>query len=272
MMEKSLKLISAVVLICSILTACTSSNENSEINVGGDTDNGTTNVFTTETTTEITTAATSTVTSAPEVKAQITTKKDLEGDLVDNNWALFLVNQTHELPKDYSIETKAISGNYVIDERAAEYAIKMFDAAEGEGITLTVISAYRTVEYQQKLFDRDVKEYESQGMTYEQAYAETAKNVAVPGQSEHNAGLAIDILSDDWSSLTEGFETTKAFKWLSENAQDYGFILRYPKGKENITGIVYEPWHYRFVGINNANKIKDSGLCLEEYINNLESK
>ena len=115
------------------------------------------------------------------------------------------------------------------------------------------------------MLENDIKAYEAKGLSYEEAYKKASAGVAIPGQSEHNAGICADILDKDNFSLTEGFEDTKEFKWLSENAQNYGFILRYPKNKESITGIEYEPWHYRFVGLYHAKKIKESGLSLEEY-------
>jgi len=275
-MKKRIRILVTGISLCILLSACSDKKENSAIQAGGEPETTTT---TTATTTVHTTTATTTTPTTTQITTQATTKKEVKTEAnnnlnsgeVDNLWALFLVNQTNVLPSDFSVSTQKISGKYEIDERAADYAIKMFDAAAADGVTLRVVSAYRTIQYQQMLFDRDVKMYEGQGMTPDEAYIATSKNIAIPGQSEHNAGLAIDILSNDWWDVTEGFATTNAFKWLSENAQKYGFILRYPKGKESITGIVYEPWHYRFVGIYHANKIKESGLCLEEYMGKIEN-
>ena len=109
-------------------------------------------------------------------------------------------------------------------------------------------------------------------MNDDEAYKKAVEAVAIPGKSEHNAGLAADIIEQGNYTLTEDFENTPQFKWLNENAAKYGFILRYPKGKESVTGIIYEPWHYRFVGVYHATKIKDSGLCLEEYAESLKNK
>ncbi len=186
------------------------------------------------------------------------------------DWALMLVNADNPMPEDYTIELGNINERFRMEKRAAEQMIKMIEAAEADGIGLYVTSAYRSVDYQQQLFDTNIQNLMAQGMTREEAEAETARNIAVPGTSEHSIGLAADIVTSDWfyyhTDLTEDFEDTAAFDWLSEHAQEYGFILRYPKDKQDITKITYEPWHYRYVGLSNAEKIKASGLCLEEYV------
>lgn len=189
----------------------------------------------------------------------------------DNKWAMFLVNKQNPLPDNYDsmIETELVyegDRDGYVDKRAAKYAKDMFAAALEDGIDLWVVSSYRTIQYQQDNFDRSVQQRMDNGMTYDDAYADTLREVAMPGESEHNAGLAMDIMSVEYTSMDDaGFENTKAFAWLDEHAAEYGFILRYPKDKESITEIIYEPWHYRFVGVYYANEIKKSGLCLEEY-------
>lgn len=195
-----------------------------------------------------------------------------EDENIDNKWAMFLVNKNNPLPMDYDsrIETTMIFESwreYYLDSRAAPYFEDMLNAAKEDGIDLLVVSAYRTIEYQQQNFDNSVQDrMDNRGMTYDEAYADTLAEVALPGESEHNAGLAMDIMSEEYTSMDDdGFENTEAFKWLDKHAHEYGFILRYPKGKQEITGIIYEPWHYRFVGLYYANEIKNSGLCLEEY-------
>lgn len=190
-----------------------------------------------------------------------------EGDEfdIDPDYAYFLVNRDIPLPDDYSIETDYIQGSYNLEVTAAYYCRLMIEAAAEDGINLKVLSAYRTINYQQKLFDRNVKSRMDSGMTYDEAYADVLINIALPGTSEHNAGLAVDIITTkDWDTY-EGFEDTEEFAWLQEHAHEYGFILRYLKGKEDITGYIYEPWHYRFIGVKYALDIKESGLCLEEY-------
>lgn len=185
---------------------------------------------------------------------------------IDNAWALYLVNQSNPLPADFTVTAAKVFGGYEMDSRVAPYMKEMIAAAKADGANLSVVSALRTIEKQQKLLDAEIKIYTDKGMNAEDAYKKATEAVAIPGQSEHNAGLCADILEADNYSLTEAFEKTPEFKWLSEHAAEYGFILRYPKSKESITGIIYEPWHYRFVGKYYAAEINKSGLCLEEYI------
>ncbi len=191
---------------------------------------------------------------------------------IDNAWAMFLVNAANPLPDNYDslISTEVVYTNgdrdFSVDSRMADYIKRMIADAKDDGIDLAVASAHRTMEYQQYNFDRSVQQRIDNGMTYDEAYADTLNEVALPGVSEHNAGLAVDILSGEYYSFDDdGFKNTKAYAWLSEHAAEYGFILRYPESKQDITGIIYEPWHYRFVGVYYANEIKESGLCLEEF-------
>lgn len=187
-----------------------------------------------------------------------------------DDWALFLVNNYFSLPSSYSPKTVEVDGEKTFHAKAADDLNSMLDAAEKSGNQLYIVSTYRTIEYQRNLFENNVAKLKEQGMTEKEAREETARNIQKPGKSEHNTGLAADLVSADWytshDDLTEEFENTSEFEWLSENAYKYGFILRYPKGKEDITEITYEPWHYRYVGKENAKKIYDSGLCLEEYM------
>ena len=134
------------------------------------------------------------------------------------------------------------------------------------GLTPVVCSAHRSVSLQQSLYDDMVDEFVSRG--YDRAEAEklAAQEVALPGTSEHHLGLAVDIVDWDYQLLDEGQEDTAVQKWLLENSWRYGFILRYPTEKTNMTGIIYEPWHYRYVGKERAKQIYDSGLCLEEWL------
>lgn len=179
----------------------------------------------------------------------------------DNEWALYLINSEHPLPEDFHVESKYVQGTYEMDSRAANYMTAMIAAAKDDGIDIKVLSALRTIEYQQKLLDKEIESYKNDGYSDDEAYRLAVSGVAVPGESEHNAGLAADLCN-----LSENFENSDEFAWLDKHAHEYGFILRYPKGKQDITGIYYEPWHYRFVGIYHAKQIKESGLCLEEYI------
>ena len=181
------------------------------------------------------------------------------------DFELILVNRDYILPDDYvpkldySIADDTSSKK--LDYRVAPYYNEMYQAAAKEGIYLTTVSGYRSYEKQKTNFENKIQLYKNQGMGKIEATQAAAKIILPPGTSEHNAGLAMDIIS-----LEQSFENTKEFKWLNENAQDYGFILRYPKDKQDITEIIYEPWHWRYVGVENAKKIKASGQTLEEYL------
>ena len=192
-------------------------------------------------------------------------------DEADNPWAMFLVNEQNPLPVNYDnyLELELVDETYreyYMDKRCAKYMKQMLRAAEKDGIKLITSSTYRTFDYQKQNFENSVSDRVAQGMTEAEAYRDALRSVQLPGQSEHNAGLAVDILSNEYTSMDDdGFENTKAFEWLSKHASEYGFILRYPKGKTEETGIIYEPWHYRFVGVYYAKDVEASGLCLEEY-------
>lgn len=184
-----------------------------------------------------------------------------------NDWKLLLVNPRHSVPEAYSVTLDYVQGKYQLDERAAEPMRTMIAAAKQDGVNLWVLSAYRTQEYQEGLFDDNVRQLKAQGMTQEEAVKETAANVAVPGTSEHQTGLAADIMCAEWTGgITEDFAETDAYKWLNANCAKYGFIERYPQGKSDITSIVYEPWHYRYVGTEHAKVIMEQGITLEEYL------
>lgn len=182
-----------------------------------------------------------------------------------NNY-LFLINDENPLPKCYNVNTCEVENGYCLESTASCYAKRMICCAKKDGIILKIESAFRSIAYQQVLIERDIKLYMDKGFSLEKAIEETMKNIASPGSSEHNAGLALDILSDSYSELDEGFSKTDAYRWLINNSFKFGFILRYPKDKTHITKISYEPWHFRFVGVYHARKIKQSGLTLEEYI------
>ena len=142
-------------------------------------------------------------------------------------------------------------------------------ALEAAGCKLYLVSGYRSVERQTALFKRKTNSFMAEGFSREEAEKQAAMWVARPGTSEHNTGLAADIVSADWyskhSDLTADFEDTPEFEWLYAHCADYGFILRYPRGKENVTGVTYEPWHYRYVGKDAAKAIMQAGGTLEEY-------
>ena len=179
---------------------------------------------------------------------------------VSEEWNLIVVNRWNELPEDYSVELTELSNGQKVDSRIYPYLQEMFDAARAEGIYPIVREGYRTAEEQQEILDDKIQTYIIQG--YSQSRAEkTAKEwVALPGTSEHQLGIAVDINADKSKCSNED-----VYGWLAENAYKYGFILRYPMGKQEITGTSYEPWHYRYVGEEAAKEIYERGICLEEY-------
>ena len=188
---------------------------------------------------------------------------------------MVLVNHTSKMPDDYTFDTtecgSATAVNKTLQTVACDAFLEMQKAAADDGVTVWMQSGYRSVKYQTSLYERKTKYYLDKGYDNATAKEKAAAVVNPPGYSEHNCGLAADLNSPEHTGLDEGFEKTAAFRWLCEHAGDYGFILRYPKDAEDKTEIIYEPWHWRYVGVENAAKINASGLCFEEYIETLQS-
>ena len=174
-----------------------------------------------------------------------------------NEWYLLLVNNDKAIPDDFTVETAETESGYEVDARVKEPLENMLAGCREAGYSPQIISAFRSHETQQYLYDTTANK----------------NDTAIPGHSEHECGLAIDIIdtaSSGWADpLIDEQEDLPAQKWLMENCQNYGFILRYPKDKEDITQIIYEPWHYRYVGVEHAKKIMEEGICLEEHIESL---
>ncbi|MED9902920.1 MAG: M15 family metallopeptidase [Lachnospiraceae bacterium] len=181
------------------------------------------------------------------------------------DWRLILVNKQHSIPEDYTFPLGTITGSMQCDERILEDLLAMMKAAKEDGVDLVICSPYRDYKRQTYLFERKITRYMNAGMSYMDAYKTASMTVTSPNASEHRIGLAIDFYSSTYKSLDEGFADTQTGKWLAEHSCEYGFILRYPKGKEYITGIEYEPWHFRYVGIEAATVITDRGITLEEF-------
>ena len=183
------------------------------------------------------------------------------------DWKLILVNIDNAIPDDYNMELVDIDEYRKFDSRAIDALKEMIEAERKSGASgIWVQSAYRSIEYQEEVFNKQVQEYINEGKTKEEAEELTLKIINKPGTSEHNLGLAVDF-----NYANNEFEDSTAFTWLKENAEDYGFILRYPKDKVDITKVDYEPWHWRYVGIENAKEINKLGYCLEEYIEYLKN-
>lgn len=203
--------------------------------------------------------------SAPETSSSVS-----ESSVKKDYGTLILVNPWNYIPDDYTLELEQVQGKYNMDIKAAESARKLVAAAKEAGFNMQLCSAYRTVEKSAELYERKVNQYIGYGYSESDAKVEAAKWVAPPGTSEHHTGLAMDLVSSDYwnyySDLEHDYENFDSFKWMYAHCAEFGFILRYPKDKQDITGITYEPWHYRYVGVEAATYIMEHGLCLEEYL------
>lgn len=181
-------------------------------------------------------------------------------------WCLMLTNARYPVPDDYEVELTEVPGsNQSVDSRIYEPLMSMFEAMKSEGMSPRLCSGYRTLDKQEKLFNRKVQSYVRSGYSMEKANEMARQVLSIPGSGEHCLGLAVDIYSASYKRLETGFEKTPEGMWLREHSQDYGFILRYEKGKEEITGIQYEPWHFRYVGVEAARYLKEHQLSLEEF-------
>lgn len=212
---------------------------------------------------------------AAESKGEKTVKKDnIHKKPVENpdevavglTWNLVLVNNKNPMKDGYVPELVKLQGDNYVDSRIAEPAKRMLQDAKDAGMKIIICSAYRSVERQKQVFNESLEERLKRGMDYWEAFQDNRQSVAEPGTSEHALGLALDLISNQYTELDERQEHTKEAKWLKENCHKYGFILRYPPEKTNITGIIYEPWHYRYVGVEDAAKIMELGVTLEEYL------
>ena len=183
----------------------------------------------------------------------------------DNGWNLILVNRDSYIPDDYQVELTELSNGKKVDSRIYPELQEMFNDARAQGYGLFVREGYRTQEEQQQLMDEKIEAYENEGKSKSEAKKLAEQWVAIPGTSEHQLGIAVDINADTTKSSSDD-----VYNWLAENAHTYGFIKRYPSNKTDITGVINEPWHYRYVGKEAASEIYSQGICLEEYIDTLE--
>ena len=197
--------------------------------------------------------------------AQSPAQSETSGVMVESEDILILVNKNNKLPDDYKVSLSAIE-NAQVAKVLLDDLMEMRKASEKDNIILYIRSAYRTHNDQKKAFDNAVSGYVNQGNSQNAAVEKAEQVVARPGYSEHQTGLAIDF-----SLGTDADKQADMWDWLSKNAHEYGFILRYPEGKEHITGYTFEPWHYRYVGIEHAQSIYVKGLLFEEYLNLTEN-
>ena len=183
---------------------------------------------------------------------------------------LTLVNPWNPLPDDWTVDLVTLDDGHRVDSRCYEAYMEMINACKAAGYSPVNCSSYRAQETQQSLYDNKVQRLISSGMSEEEAKTEAAKAVAIPGTSEHQLGLAVDLVDANMQDLTSAQESTETQKWLMANSWRYGFIHRYPNGKTDITGIIYEPWHYRYVGKAAAQEIFNRDITLEEYLGKTE--
>lgn len=209
-------------------------------------------------------------------------------DIFKHGRTLMLLNKNYELPENFkwdlvywsngqsvdamSLNSKSYDSVRAVDRAAYQPLKDMFAAADKAGVPLQLVSAYRSIDLQDRLFTRSVNSFINQGYSEAEAIKKANFSRTFTGTSEHNTGLGFDILQKGNFTLTESFENTEHFKWLCEHAEEFGFILRYDKNKIDKTGIMYEPWHFRYVGTDHAKKINEMHMCFEEYIEYLESR
>lgn len=195
--------------------------------------------------------------------------------ICDREWKLRLVNPWNKLPEGYSVELGTFRGFY-IDKRILPNVEAMFEDAGKAGLNLKINSIYRSLADQTYAYNKKVNEYLSYGYGRKDAENKAATITARPDTSEHQTGLAIDIISEEFARtharMTEAFADTKAYEWLSTHCYDYGFILRYKKDKTDVTGVIFEPWHYRFVGVEYAAQIKNYDGVFEEWLEEFNEK
>lgn len=213
------------------------------------------------------------VSSNVPIKEQedILIKEEKEIDSKTSDWNLILVNKKNNVPEDYNVNLSEIEYGYLVDSRIEQDLRNMLSDARKQGLNPMICSAYRTQKKQEELYKAKTNEYIWDGYDEEKAKDLASYWVAIPGTGEHQTGLAVDIVSHDYQILDERQEQTEVQQWLIENSYKYGFVLRYPTEKKDLTMINYEPWHYRYVGKENAKFMREKNWCLEEFIEYLKS-
>lgn len=234
----------------------TSTNSNSDFSmIGNETDSNT------DTTTD---------TSTKPSTSTDTNTSDTDSDTMDfSSLQMILVNPDHPIPDDFPLKLSWVSLNgkdRQVHSICAQAFKDMVNAAKEDGVILWLRSTYRGIDLQTEGFNNKVKEYINKGYSKEDATKIAATIVAVPGTSEHHTGLAADITTPSFDRLNKDFDKTEAYQWLITHCAEYGFILRYPADKTEITKIIYEPWHYRYVGVEAAKIIMSEGICYEEFL------
>jgi D-alanyl-D-alanine carboxypeptidase len=186
---------------------------------------------------------------------------------VEGDWKLVLVNRDNPIPEGYVPTLSSVRG-YQVDSRIADALSAMLDDCRAAGLDPKICSAYRSISTQTTLYNNEVQKWVNNGYSNDDAKVKAATIVAAPTTSEHHLGLAIDIVARSHQILNQTQENTAEYKWLAANCQNYGFIVRYPNGKTDKTFVIYEPWHFRYVGIEAAKDVMASGVAFEEYLAN----
>ena len=184
----------------------------------------------------------------------------------EQEWNLLLVNPWNRVPENYEPELTYLRNGQAVDSRCYPELQQMIDDCRAAGFEPLICASYRTMEKQEALFEDKEANLIREGYPENEVEAEAAKVVAYPGTSEHQLGLALDIVDVSYRQLDTEQENTPVQQWLMKNSWKYGFVLRYPTDKSDITGIIYEPWHYRYVGKEAAAEMYENKLCLEEYL------
>ncbi len=262
--------VSVLLLLSAILTPLFYTQENDivteETNSSALQENTSVEEITTE---ETTLEKENTTNTAEEISAEkTTTSDDIENtskEISDTDDIVILINSSHMLPDDWEVKLIKIDNGQNADERAYKPLMQMLNDCKKAGYNPLVCSSYRSHARQTELYENKLNSYLKSGLSQTAAEEETSKWIARPGTSEHESGLAFDIVSKEYQVLDEKQDNTGCQKWLMKHCYEYGFILRYPKDKTDITEINYEPWHYRYVGISAANIMKNENLTLEEY-------
>lgn len=213
----------------------------------------------------------STIEPDDSAKANIAEDNAMQEITEKDLWELIIVNRQVPLPREFTVDLIKFQ-NIRVDYRISEPLQKMIEAANGDGVNISVCSGFRSVTEQDALYNTKCLKYEAEGYSDEAGEILASQYLQTGGTSEHHTGLAVDLTTDETAELDESFAKTTAYTWLKENASKFGFIERYPKDKSQLTGILWEPWHYRYVGESNAFAIMSKNLCLEEYLQSVGVK
>lgn len=213
-----------------------------------------------------------------EAQEALSAYQEMDGYLLDgtitsqqDDWQLVLVNKWNEMEAGYVPELTELAEGHKVDSRIADSLMDMIHAAKADGYYIYILSSYRDMEKQISLYEAEVEKWLSEGYSQEAAEEKAGTIVAFPGTSEHHLGLAVDLVSSEHIKLDQDAEKTKGYQWLVAHCHEYGFILRYPNNASDITGIIYEPWHFRYVGEKAATEIMEAGITLEEYLGELST-